>query len=431
MTLLVYTHKITPRLTYVFKHCITRLLGIPVSFTTKVESFIAHEDLKLSYTTKQLGNEFHIKSSGLLFEQGISVLDIKMMSWEGIPAFFQTGDLGEIPFDIFSATFYLLSRYEEYLPHVKDEVGRFPASESLAMQHGFLELPLVDLWMSRFETILKSHYAYRTNVQKQASIKVIIDVQRVFQFKKVGLLRTCGSYCTDFVKFRLKRNLKRTQVLLGFRKDPYDVFNWLMQLQKRTSERFQFFFALNDYSNTSRTIKYSKMALQSLLKMVADYSNVGLLVSRDAAVTPEDLKKEKLRLEAITHRATSEAKVITSFLQLPDTYQYLLEAETLRDYSMCYPNNPGFRASTCSPFLFYDLNFEIQTPLELYPVCLHIDEVFDNQQKTINQIKIEELKDVVASVNGLFMMTFSNISFTHTVVRNLFKALVFHEKRID
>jgi len=429
--LLVYTHRITPRLTYVFKHCFTRLLGIPVSFTTKVETFIAHEDLKLSYTNKQLGNELHIKSSGLLFEQGISVIDIKMTSWKGVPAFFQTSESSVVPFDIFSAIFYLLSRYEEYLPHVKDNQGRFPASESLAMEHNFLELPLVDLWMHHFQTILEKHYTLAADAAKEPTTRVVIDVQRVFQFKKVGLLRAFGGYGSDLFRFRLKRNLKRTQVLLGLRKDPYDVFNWLVQLQKRASERFQFFFAMGDYSDENRTIKYSKVALQSVLKMVADYSNVGLLISKEASVTPEVLKNEKLRLEAITHRSMQQAKSIDSYVQLPETYQYQLDVETVSDYSMYYPNNPGFRASTCSPFLFYDLNFEIQTPLELYPVCLHIDEIFDEYQKTIDQIKVEELKDVVASVNGFFIMAFSNTSFIHTAVRNLFKSMVLHEKRID
>ena len=33
---------------------------------------------------------------------------------------------------------------------------------------------------------------------------------------------------------------------------------------------------------------------------------------------------------------------------------------------MGYINHVGFRAGTCTPFLFYDLDFEIQTPLLIY-----------------------------------------------------------------
>jgi len=55
--LLVYTHKISPRLKYVFKHICTRILGVQVGFTAKIEEFIAHDSLKMSYTKQQLGNE--------------------------------------------------------------------------------------------------------------------------------------------------------------------------------------------------------------------------------------------------------------------------------------------------------------------------------------------------------------------------------------
>ena len=76
--LLVYTNKVTPRLTYTFKHFFTRILQIPVEFTTKVEEFVAHNSLKLSYGKHPLGNEFFIRSNGLLFEQGINDVEIIM-----------------------------------------------------------------------------------------------------------------------------------------------------------------------------------------------------------------------------------------------------------------------------------------------------------------------------------------------------------------
>ena len=38
---------------------------------------------------------------------------------DNIPTFFNTANEGAYPFDIFAASFYLISRYEEYLPHLK------------------------------------------------------------------------------------------------------------------------------------------------------------------------------------------------------------------------------------------------------------------------------------------------------------------------
>jgi hypothetical protein len=116
--LLVYTHKITPRLTYVFKHICLRILGVEVRFTTKIEDFIAHDSIKMSYTKQPLSSEVFVKSSDLLFEIGLSDVEINIQPWENTKCFFSTPEKSSLPFDIFAASFYLLSRYEEYLPHV-------------------------------------------------------------------------------------------------------------------------------------------------------------------------------------------------------------------------------------------------------------------------------------------------------------------------
>src|SRR5690606_6041781 len=160
--LLVYTYKVTPRVTYAFKHICTRILGIPVEFTTKIETFIAHNSIKLSYTKQPLSNEIFIKSHELLFEQGLSDIDIHIHEWGNTKGFFQTSERSNLPFDIFAASFYLLSRYEEYLPHVKDEYGRFMASESIAYKYDFLRQPVVDIWAYKLKEVLQTHFPERS-----------------------------------------------------------------------------------------------------------------------------------------------------------------------------------------------------------------------------------------------------------------------------
>ncbi|WBX71886.1 DUF7033 domain-containing protein [Tenacibaculum retecalamus] len=143
--ILIYTHKITPRVRYVFKHVFTRVLKIPINFTGKVEEFVAYNEPKFSYTNVALGKEFFVKSNELLFQQGIKNFEINVKKWDNLPCFFSTDEQSEIPFDIFAASFYLISRYEEYLPHVKDVHTRFMATESIAFKSGFLEKPIIDI----------------------------------------------------------------------------------------------------------------------------------------------------------------------------------------------------------------------------------------------------------------------------------------------
>ncbi len=103
--LLIYTSKITPRLKFVFKQICTRILNIPVSFTSVIEEFIAHDSLKISYGPQPLGSEFFVKSNGLLFEQGLSDLELNVQGWGDTKCFFSCGEKSQIPFDIFSASF--------------------------------------------------------------------------------------------------------------------------------------------------------------------------------------------------------------------------------------------------------------------------------------------------------------------------------------
>ena len=170
--IVIYSHKITPRVRYICNHIFTRILHIPTQFTTKVEEFVAHNGPKLSYTRASLGNEFFIKSNDLLFEQGVSDLDILVQNWDEVPCFFGTNAKSAIPFDIFAASFYLISRYEEYLPHVKDKHSRFTAEESLAFKNGFLEKPLVDIWAFKLLEVLKEKFPNNHPQQKVRSIRL-------------------------------------------------------------------------------------------------------------------------------------------------------------------------------------------------------------------------------------------------------------------
>ncbi|WP_299763228.1 polysaccharide deacetylase family protein [uncultured Dokdonia sp.] len=423
--LLVYTHKITPRVTYIFKHVCTRVMGIKVSFTSKVEDFIAHDGPKLSYTQKQLGNELHISAVDLLFEQGVMDVDIQLQDWDGVPCFFASkSSEALVPYDIFGAAFYMLSRYEEYLPHVKDALGRFPASESIAYKHHFLDRPVVDEWISRFKEAIRSSFPSDKIKELQFETQVVVDVPQAYAFRKIGFLRTVGGYGRDFINFRLKQNFIRTQVLLGLRKDPFDIFSWLVNVQKQSSSRFKVFFELGDYTEDSKNIKYSKRSFQSLIKMVGDYSCVGLLVSKKGAKSITELKEEKRRIEYITNRPLKQTRITDYKITLPTSYRNLLDQEILEDYTMGYPDTPGFRASTSTPFLFYDLDYEIQTPLMIYPFCIHVNAIIDENKHTVDSVSLTKIKNAVKNVKGVFLIAFSNSDFTNIYSKKVFRTLL-------
>jgi len=409
--LLVFTHKITPRLSYAFKHICTRILGVPVSFTTTIEEFIAHESLKISYAKQPLSNEIFIRSHELLFEQGLNDVEIYVHDWDTTKAFFSTSEKSSLPYDIFAATFYLLSRYEEYLPHVKDEYGRFLAKESLAFKNGFLHQPVIDIWAYKFKSVLQAQFPDFEFPKKSYSIQPVIDVPMAYYFRQKGLLRTIGGTLGDLFRFKFRQFYQRYLVLFGFQRDPYDTFKWIITKQKQTKFKFVVFFLIGDYSTYDKNINVNRKQFVSLIKSVSDYCKVGLKASYFALEDIEVLKKEKKKMESIVNYGLEASRHSFSKLNLPESYRNLIELEVKQDFTMGYINELGFRAGTCTPFQFYDLDYEVQTPLQIN--AFHcIDYALLKRQSFLDKKQeLERLIQQVKQVNGTFTPVFHNYTF--------------------
>ncbi|WP_179315560.1 polysaccharide deacetylase family protein [Winogradskyella undariae] len=411
--LLVYTHKITPRVTYTFKHICRRVLGIEVRFTSKVEDFIAHDSLKMSYAKKPLSNELFVRSHDLLFDHGLSDLEINVQQWGNTKGFFATSERSDLPFDIFAASFYMLSRYEEYLPHVKDEYGRFLASESLAFHHKFLNQPVVDLWAYKLKDVLMQRFPDYNFPERKYTVQPVIDVPMAYYFKHKGFLRTIGGTLNDLRRLKLKQLYLRYTVLMGFKRDPYDTFKWIIRKQKANKIKFTVLFLIGDYSTYDKGISTTKKDFISLIKSVADYCNVGIKASYFSLNDVAILKKEKLKMEAITHIDLNAVRHSFSKLNLPISYRNLVELEINQDFTMGYIDTLGFRAGTCTPFQFYDLDYEVQTPLQINPyhcldfALLKYDSLLDKTEH------LQEVIDEVKAVNGIFTPVFHNYSFSN------------------
>lgn len=412
--ILVYTHKITPRVRYIFKHILTRTLLIPVDFTSKIEEFVAYNGPKLSYTKTVLGTEFFIKSNDLLFEQGVNDIEITINKWEEVPCFFGTNIKSAIPFDIFAASFYLISRYEEYLPHVKDIHGRYTAEQSLAYKKGFLEKPVVDIWAYKFLEALKEKfpdYDYKNRAYNYISS---IDIDNAFAYKHKSIVRSVGGFFNDLFHLKLFNVWNRFAVTFNIKNDPFDTFEKLLRFKKEYNVKTIFFFLIGDYTTFDTNVSASKQKYRLLIKEMGDYAKVGLHPSYFSMQNAALLKKEKERLENITNTPVKSSRQHYLRFSLPETYQHLIDLEIEEDYSMGYASNVGFRASTCTPFYFYDLDFEIQTPLKIYPFALMDTTLNDYMKLTPKQSlgKIRDLKNEVKAVNGTFITLFHNESLS-------------------
>jgi hypothetical protein len=330
---------------------------------------------------------------------------------------------GSIPFDIFAASFYLISRYEEYLPHLKDVYGRFSHQESIAYKNNFLEDPVIDIWAFKLKESLCSFFPNIIFDDRKFNLKTIIDVPSVYYYKNKGFLRTIGGVFTDLVRLKPKNIYTRLLVLFRLQKDPYDTFNWIINKQKQVSDKFLFFFLVGKFSTYDKNISLVKQPFINIIKLVSDYSIIGLKLSFFALSNLNILKKEKADIESITNRDLTISRNSFSKVNLPVNYRNLIKLNIREDYTMGYVNKIGFRASTCTPFLFYDIDNDIQTPLLINPYnlmdysLLNINSFLDKKEKVIETI------EKVKSVNGTFTSIFHNYSFSNDSRWNKFKEI--------
>ena len=377
----------------------------------------------MSYTRQPLGNEIFIRSSEFLFEQGLSDIEISVLAWEETKCFFPAGEKSAMPFDIFAASFYLISRYEEYLPHVKDDYGRFTAQESMAFKNNFLDQPVVDIWAYKFKKLLENNYPDYQFTKQQYNVIPVIDVPVAYEYKLKGMMRTLSGTFIDVLTFRFKRLYQRYSVLSGFKRDPYDTYKYIINKQKSSKYKFVFFFLLGDFSTYDKNINPQKQKFVSLIKHVADYCQVGIKISFFALTDIELLKEEKSRMEAIINNAILGSRQSFSKVNLPESYRNLVELEIPEDYTMGYVNHLGFRAGTCTPFLFYDLDFEVQTPLKVVPYQA-IDFAFLKYSSLLDKEQaLNRLINTIKKVNGTFVPVFHNYTFSKQDRWKHFKSL--------
>lgn len=390
------------------KQLFVRILGVEISFTTKVEDFIKHTGPKITYTKQPLQNEFFVRSNDLLFEQGINDIQINIADWDGVPCFFSSGERSNIPFDIFSASFYLLSRYEEYLPHVKDIHGRFPPKESIAYQNGFMEKPVVDIWAYKLMESLKERFPEIEYKKRDYKYTSVVDVTTSHCYAHRSFIRSLVGFFMDLGSFNLKRVAERIKVWFNPRKDPFDNFGYLVEMHKKWNIRSMFFFQFAEYSMYDKNISPNNNKFKFLIKSIADYSIVSLSASYSSFHDTSLLKKEKKRLASVINRPINHSRMRYNRVDVPLTYRNLVEAEFTDDYTMGYTHEIGFRAGSSIPFYFYDIILEVQQPIRIHPFAIHDYAFLNFKNKVEIMERIGPLYHQVKKVNGDFVTIFSN-----------------------
>lgn len=410
---LFYTPKISARLEYIISFLFNDILGCDYKIVTNRSEFESSDLPKINYSNEKIENGLQIIPTDLLFEKSILQKKITVGNWEGQKIFFETSGI-DVPFDLFAASFYLISRYEEYLPFSADQHGRFEANQSLAGQNGFLYDPIVDQWVCKLSKILKEKgFTGFESCTRAFKYIPTIDVDNAYAYLYKGTVRTIGATMRDLFKLDIGESIKRFQTLRG-EKDPYDTYGYLNTLHKKHGVDPIWFFLVGSYSTYDKNLPTDNEAFQELIKEISEKAEVGIHPSYESNKNFDQLKKEFTYLSEISKKPITKSRQHYLKLLFTETYQNLIKLGIKEDYTLGYGSDIGFRAGTCTPFNFYDLLNEKETELKIYPFQV-MDVTLHEYLKLSVDEAVEKIRDIITKVKevkGTFISLWHNESLS-------------------
>jgi hypothetical protein len=404
-SILLYTKSYSARQAYVFDFIFREIYGVNFEVLTSASAFAQGEGFKINYSEEGLPADLQIMPHGLLFELDIAAQTISVVQWQGLPVFFQTS-VSQVPFDLFSAVFYLLSRYEEYLPYTPDEFQRFPHTASVAFKQHFLHLPLADLWLKELkELMLKSEpdLQFRRN---KFHFTPTYDIDIAYSYSGKGMVRNLAGAVQDIGRADLKSIKNRSAVLRGALQDPYDSYAFLDDLHARYKLQPVYFFLAGNNGKLDKNLPFESVVMQHLFARISSRYEVGIHPSFQSHDNKTILKDEIAKIP------TGKSRQHYIRFQLPQTFRNLLELGIKEEYSMGYGSINGFRAGTSFSFLWFDLEKNETTDLRLFPFCFMECNSFFEQHYSAAQAA-EELNrylETVRQVDGHLISIWHNFS---------------------
>ncbi|MFH1161048.1 MAG: polysaccharide deacetylase family protein [bacterium] len=415
--LLILTTSVTNRLHYIVNLLFEEIYGMETDFTLSKEEYLRYEGPKIAYLKENPGDGIFIDPSGLLFEQAVFSHEIPVSSLGEIPVIFASASTtGGFPFDLLTAAFYLVSRYEEYPSVQHDKYGRFPFSASLAARGEFLEKPVVNLWLKLFmDRLLKTWPGVKTRQQPYRYLSTL-DIDHAYAYRYKPFFRTIGGIGKSITHGHPGEVLGRFKTLGGFSPDPFDTYRYIREVHEKHGLPALLFILFADYGGDDNNIPVRSRAMEKLIGELSSWSELGIHPSLSSNKHPSRLKREKEGLERLSGRMVTKSRQHFLKFSFPETFHRLDQLGITDEFSMGYASHPGFRAGIANSFYFFDLSRNEATRLRIHPVSV-MDVTFRDYLRLEpgeSLSRIQEIIRQIRSVNGEFVSLWHNEGLSET-----------------
>ena len=327
----IYSPISSNRLNYVLNQLFQELLGIEYKLISDKS-----ETIHINYSEESIAGAIQIIPYPLLSERDIRAehkSKVEISAWKNSWAFYKTSD-SELPYDIFSASFFLLSRYEEYLEFFLDEHYRFTARESVLSQYDVLDQPLINQWAIIIKDLLRERFTDLSFSPRKFEFISTIDIDQAWKYRHKGIKRNTAGFIRDFIEGKWENFKERIPVLMRWKKDPFFNFDWQGEFHREHKIDLRYFVLLADYDEYDKNIDWRNKSFRKALRKLDEVckNQLGIHPSYASNTESEDLPNginpkldtEIKRLETILERNITLSRQHFLMHKFPDTYQQLL-----------------------------------------------------------------------------------------------------------
>lgn len=331
----------------------------------------------------------------------------------------------QIPYDILTPSFVLLSRYEEFHSKRHDKHGRFPYDRSLAEKYDMVEIPLVDEYAMLLRRWLCLYFPDRFEVvPRTPRIVPTHDIDILYRF--TGRFQAMKSIfgrdllinrSLSMVRESIKsyRNWKIRPSL-----DPYveAIDEFLFQEEKRKLSSI-FFFKATEKGHPDATYDVQDPILHEVIRviMAPGYHQIGLHGSYPSANNLQCLQKEKQYLSKLCDeevRISRQHYLRTFFSDDPNSLDLWRNAGITDDYTLGFAERCGFRCGTCHPYPLYDVRHDKVTDIIEHPLIVMDGTLSDYMKLSVEEAHTltQRLKQRCLDVEGDFVILWHNHATT-------------------
>ncbi len=323
-----------------------------------------------------------------------------------------------INFDIVAATFFMLSRFEEYDLKLKDKFQRFRVIDSVAYKQGFLLQPIVDEYAMLVRAWIKFLVPEWRPKIREGKILLTHDIDHIRTLPNARkIIRSVikESQSGGLINAIKKAKEEKSKESRDLSKSKYyQAINKLCDFSEKTNLKSRFFFQASPASFFDSGYDINHPSLNEIFKRIKDQNNlIGLHPSFYTYKSAKKIKKEKESLENAINMRVSECRQHYLRFKVPDTWNKQIEAGLEADNSLSHAEHVGFRCGTCHPYNPFDINSQ---------ETLHIIErsliVMDSSLRDYMNLSIKEARSLILklavlckNVEGDFTILWHNTSF--------------------